>query len=163
MVSLEVKKETCLNIEKRNFQRKKKHQKATMWYRLLLMFFRIWLHMKANWSGIVIFEESYKWTFECTRFYKDKPSTGVSSLISFFLQKAPIPLLKWYRNPFMSFEYGYERELKTFFTQKIKRIDLKEWIFFHKSSSAKMKLQYRISTLLLIFAQRYLYYRGLCH
>ena len=24
-----------------------------------------------------------------------------------FLQKAPVPLLKWYRNPFLNFEYAY--------------------------------------------------------
>ena len=29
----------------------------------------------------------------------------------------------------MNFGYGYEREFKTFFTQKIKRIDLKERIY----------------------------------
>ena len=46
-----------------------------------------------------------------------------------FLQKAPVPLIKWYRNPFMNFGYGYEREFRTFFTQKIKRIDLKERIY----------------------------------
>ena len=37
----------------------------------------------------------------------------------------------------MNFEYGYERELKTFFTQKIKRIDLKERIY----SPQKLKFQ----------------------
>ena len=59
-IRLEAKKETYLNIEKRNFQREKKPQKATMWYRLLLMFFRIWLYMKEDRSVIVIFEDSYK-------------------------------------------------------------------------------------------------------
>jgi len=53
------------------------------------------------------------------------------------LQKAPVPLLKWYRNPFLNFEYAYKRELKTFFTQKIKRIDLKE----RRYSPQKLKFQ----------------------
>ena len=37
----------------------------------------------------------------------------------------------------MNFEYAYKRELKTFFTQKIKRIDLKERIY----SPQKLKFQ----------------------
>ena len=37
----------------------------------------------------------------------------------------------------MNFGYGYEREFKTFFTQKIKRIDLKERIY----SPQKLKFQ----------------------
>ena len=37
----------------------------------------------------------------------------------------------------MNSGYGYEREFKTFFTQKIKRIDLKERI----DSSRKLKFQ----------------------
>jgi hypothetical protein len=55
-----VKKETYLNIENRNFQGEKKQPKATIWYRLLLMFFRIWLYMKEDRSVIVIFEDSHK-------------------------------------------------------------------------------------------------------
>ena len=54
-----------------------------------------------------------------------------------FLQKAPVPLIRWYRNPFKNFGYGYEREFKTFFTQKIKRIDLKERIY----SPQRLKFQ----------------------
>ena len=37
----------------------------------------------------------------------------------------------------MNFGYGYEREFKTFFTQKIKRIDLKE----QRYSPQKLKFQ----------------------
>ena len=75
----------------------------------------------------------------------------------------------------MNFGYGYEREFKTFFTQKIKRIDLKERIY----SPQKLKFQNETSiqesnivanfcaTVFVLerlsFHKKSLYYRGLCH
>ena len=70
----------------------------------------------------------------------------------------------------MNFGYGYEREFKTFFTQKIKRIDLKERIY----SPQKLKFQNETSiqesnivanfcATAFVLGNFFLCYRGLCH
>ena len=59
-IRLEVKKETYLNIEKRNFQREKKTTKNNNLVQAAFNVFRIWLYMKADQSVMVFFEDSYK-------------------------------------------------------------------------------------------------------
>ena len=62
------KKKKHTSILKKEISRGKK---ATMWHRLLLMFFSDMALYESGSKRDCVFEDSYKWTFDCTRFHTD--------------------------------------------------------------------------------------------